>query len=224
MIKVEMGDLSEKDQEIEWDLQHELEEVMVERRKKKLACFQKTRGRVIKKGDTMKASILVNSPFTLEELVHMIDVSINSKYGADLEGLTRTLTISMWGSVQSLRLEFKQEHENLPRQVRAMVQQVLGEARGKRDSEAPDAVTTIPSAGIAVVHVPLGSTGRMGNPGGNVSSNLPQLFYQTYMYGPGTHPVPDAYLTRPLVTLMAAASIQPRMSEKVREQVARTLR
>jgi hypothetical protein len=87
IIGVEMGDLSEKDRdEIERELQRKLEEVMVERRRKKLACFQTTRGRVIKKGDTMEASVPVNSPFTLEELVHMIDVSVNSKYGADLEG------------------------------------------------------------------------------------------------------------------------------------------
>jgi hypothetical protein len=38
----------------------------------------------MKKGDTTKESTPVNSSFTLEELVHMIDVSINGKYGADL--------------------------------------------------------------------------------------------------------------------------------------------
>jgi hypothetical protein len=70
---------------------------MAERRKKKLACFQKTRGGVVKKGNTVKASTLVNSPFTLEELVHMIDVSVNSMYGADLEGIIHTLTDGIRG-------------------------------------------------------------------------------------------------------------------------------
>jgi hypothetical protein len=65
-----------------------MEEVVAERRKKKLAYFPKTRSGVGKKGDTVKASTPVNSPFTLEELVHMIDVSVNSKYGADLEVIT----------------------------------------------------------------------------------------------------------------------------------------
>jgi hypothetical protein len=111
---------------------------MAERRKNKLARFQKTRHGVMKKGDTVKASILVNSPFTLEELVHLIDVSINSKYGADLEGITRTLTDSVKGSVESLRLEFNQESEKMPRQIRAMVQQVLDESREKRHTEGPD--------------------------------------------------------------------------------------
>jgi hypothetical protein len=51
----------------------------------------------VKKGDTVKASTPVNSQFTIEELVHMIDVFVNSKYGAHLEGITRTLTDSVKG-------------------------------------------------------------------------------------------------------------------------------
>jgi hypothetical protein len=39
----------------------------------------------------------------------MIDMSVNSKYGADLEGITRTITDSMRGAIESLREEFKQE-------------------------------------------------------------------------------------------------------------------
>jgi hypothetical protein len=76
---------------------------------------------VIKKGDTAKASTPINALFTIEELMDMIDVSVSSKFGADLEAITRTLTDSVKGSVESLRLEFKQESEKLPRQVRAMM-------------------------------------------------------------------------------------------------------
>jgi uncharacterized alkaline shock family protein YloU len=76
----------------------------------------------MKKGDTVKTSIPVNSPFTLEELVHLIDVSVNNKYGADLEGITHTLTDSVKRSVESLRLEFKEESEKMAQQIRAMVQ------------------------------------------------------------------------------------------------------
>jgi hypothetical protein len=119
VIKVAMEDLFEKDwRDLELELQHKMEEVMAERRKKKLACFQKTRQGVVKKGDMVKASVLVNSPFTLEELVHLIDVFVNNKYGTDLEGITRTLMNSVKGSVESLRLEFKQESEKMPRQIR----------------------------------------------------------------------------------------------------------
>jgi hypothetical protein len=40
IIRVEMGDLSEKGrEEVKRELQRELKEVMVERRRKKLACF-----------------------------------------------------------------------------------------------------------------------------------------------------------------------------------------
>jgi hypothetical protein len=74
---------------------------MVGWRKKKLACFQKTRSGGVKKGDTVKASTLVSSPFTLEEFVQMIDISVTSNYGADLEGITHTLTDSMQGSIES---------------------------------------------------------------------------------------------------------------------------
>jgi hypothetical protein len=78
----------------------------------------------------------------LEDLIHMIDVSVNSKYGADLERLTRMLMDSLRGSFEFFRLECKQDTENLPRQVRAMVQQVLGEVREKREIESPGASAT----------------------------------------------------------------------------------
>jgi hypothetical protein len=45
---------------------------------------------VVKKGDTVEASTPVNSPFTLEELVHMMDVSVNSMYRVNMEAITRT--------------------------------------------------------------------------------------------------------------------------------------
>jgi hypothetical protein len=95
VIGVGMEDLSNKDwDELERVLQRKLEEVnygvsssescnansrrliMAERRKKKLVCFQRTRSGVVKKCDTMRASILVSSSFTLEKLVEMIDVSV----------------------------------------------------------------------------------------------------------------------------------------------------
>jgi hypothetical protein len=139
VIEVVIGDLLEKDQrDLELELQRKMEEEMAERQNKKLACFQKIRHGVIKKGDTVKASTPLNSPFTLEELMHMIDVSVNSKYGADLEGITCTLKNSVKGSVLSLRLEFKQESEKMSLQIRAMVQQVLGESREKRTTDGPD--------------------------------------------------------------------------------------
>jgi hypothetical protein len=100
VINVEMEDLSVKDwEEIERELQCKLEEDMAERCQKKLSCFQKTRSGVLKKGDMAKVLVPVNSPLTLEELVYMIDVSVSSKYGSDLEGITRTLTDGLRSSL-----------------------------------------------------------------------------------------------------------------------------
>jgi hypothetical protein len=114
----------------------------------------------------------VNSPFTLEELVHMIDVSVNSKYGADLEGITCTLTNSVRRSVESLKLEFKQESEKMPRQVRAIVQQDLDEARDKQEMGASSVANaglgpnTMPTQGM-----PIGA-GMPGARGGVVNLNF----------------------------------------------------
>jgi hypothetical protein len=157
VIVVGMEDLLEKDQNnLELELQWEMEKVMAERWKKKLACIQKMRGGVIKKGDTMRASRLVNSHFMLKELIHMINVSSNSKYGTDLESITHTLMDGLRESFESFKLECKQDFKNLPKQVRSMVQKVLGEVKGKREDESPDTNTMI-------TYVSPTNTGRMGN-------------------------------------------------------------
>jgi hypothetical protein len=66
-------------------VEQELEKEMVEIRRRKLVCFQKTRGGGIKKSDTAAASgAKVNSQLNPEDLAHMIDVSVAGKYGADL--------------------------------------------------------------------------------------------------------------------------------------------
>jgi hypothetical protein len=52
------------------EMEHELEEEMAERQRKKLACFQKTHHGVVKKADTAEASgTKVDSPLSPEELV-----------------------------------------------------------------------------------------------------------------------------------------------------------
>jgi hypothetical protein len=72
-----MEDLAEEDQRaIEW----ELEEEMVERRRKKLACFQKMCHDVVKNADTVVASgTKVNSfSHSPKDLVQLVDVSVMS--------------------------------------------------------------------------------------------------------------------------------------------------
>jgi UDP-3-O-acyl-N-acetylglucosamine deacetylase len=78
-INVALEDLTEEDGKV---VKRELEEEMAELRKRKLACFQKTRGGVIKKSDTAATtSTKVNSQLNHEDLAHMIDVSVTGKYG-----------------------------------------------------------------------------------------------------------------------------------------------
>jgi hypothetical protein len=222
VIRVSMEDHSGKDRE---EAKRELEEEMVEQRRKKLACFQKTRSGIVKKGDTTKAPTPVNSPFTLEELVHMIDVSINSKYVADLEGITCTLTNSVRGSVESLKLEFKQELERMSCQVRAMVQQVLDEARDKREVGSSSAGNVIHSLDAMATQGALMGAGAQKTQ--MVNPNLQQPYYQIQAYGPNSQVFPNAYFTRPPVmptVTGGGGGAYLGMSDNIRDQVTRTLR
>jgi hypothetical protein len=147
------------------------------------------RGGVLRKGDTTKTSGSVNSPFTMEELVDMINVSVSSKYGADLQGMTCTLMDSLHGSVESFKAECKQDSENaLSRQVRATIQPVLGEVRDTHDTDVASASMTAPGRSLPLVQrLPHPSVGRVAN------LNLPQPYYQTSSYGTHAPAVPDAY-------------------------------
>jgi hypothetical protein len=174
----------------------------------------------MKKGDTTKASILVNSPFTLEELVHMIDVSVNRKYGANLEGITGTIINSMQGVVESLRQDFKQEHESVSWYIRATVQQVLDDVRDKRGLDMP---------GTSVAATDLDTGNKQGMPvnpsvtvsqRGAVNPNLQQPFYQAHAYGPeASQLVPDAFFPRSPIFPMVTGNAHPGMFENVRDQV-----
>jgi hypothetical protein len=116
-IAVAMEDLAEANRK---ELEKELEEEMVERRRKKLACFQKTHHGIVKKADTTAASgTKMDSPLSLEDLVQLVDVSAASKYGAELTQFTRVVAEDMRTTLDS----FKQDmNSSLPRQVRVLVQ------------------------------------------------------------------------------------------------------
>jgi hypothetical protein len=112
----------------------------------------------------------------------------------------------------------------MPRQVRAIVQQVLGEARGKRDIEVLDVNTTILNPNAETAYNLAGSMDRMGNPGGMVNLNLQQPYYQVHAYRPNGQPVNDVYNPRPNDILTAAGGACASMFKNVRDHVARTLR
>jgi hypothetical protein len=101
----------------------ELEEEMDTARRRKLACLQKTRTEVIKKTvsavtTTMTMTPIVTSNLTPEELVKLVDVSVASKYSADLRQFTCIIADDMRNTLVSFRTDL---HNTLPRQVRLVV-------------------------------------------------------------------------------------------------------
>jgi hypothetical protein len=100
-IAVAMEDLTKPDRK---ELEKELEEEMAKRRWKKLACFQKTCHGVVKKADTTAASgAKIDSPLSPEDLVQLIDVSVASKYDADLTQFTRVVAEDMHNTLDSFK-------------------------------------------------------------------------------------------------------------------------
>jgi hypothetical protein len=117
IINMLIKDLTKDDHK---EIERELEEEMVEMRRRKLACFQKTHKDVIKKSDTVAvSSAKVNSHLSFEDLVHMVDESVASKYGADLTQFTWVMVEDMRNTFDMLKQDLS---SSLPRQVRALVQ------------------------------------------------------------------------------------------------------
>jgi hypothetical protein len=132
----------------------------------------------LKEGDTTKASIPVNSSFTLEDLVHMIDVSVNSKCSADREGITRTLTDSLRSLLECFKLDCKlYVDNNLHRQVRSMVQQVHGEGRGTRDTNTMPMSNANPGAMVIAMQGSPSTAVRIGGVGAATNLNFQQPYY-----------------------------------------------
>jgi hypothetical protein len=110
-ILVAMEDLVEADRK---EREKELEEEMAERHQKKLVCFQKTCYEVVKKANTATASgAKVSTSLSLEDLVHMVDVFVASKYGVDLTQFTHLVVVDMKSMLDAFKQDF---NSNLPRQ------------------------------------------------------------------------------------------------------------
>jgi hypothetical protein len=77
----------------------------------------------------MTRTATVMSNLTPEQLVKLLDVSVASKYGADLTQFTRIIADDMHNTLESFKTDL---HNTLPRQVRSVVQQIQGEAQGKQ--------------------------------------------------------------------------------------------
>jgi hypothetical protein len=105
-------------------LKKELKEEMAEARRRKLACFQKTRMRVIKKTIPAITTMAITTPtvtpnVTPEGMVKFMDVAVASKYGNDLMNFTRTITEEVRSTLDTIKIDLQ---NTLPRQIRSVVQ------------------------------------------------------------------------------------------------------
>jgi hypothetical protein len=93
-------------------LEKELKEEMAEARRRKLACFQKTRTGVIKKTvpsiTTMgTATPTVTPNLTPEEVVKFMDVAVASKYRNNLMNFTRTITEEVRSTLDTFKTDLQ---------------------------------------------------------------------------------------------------------------------
>jgi hypothetical protein len=153
-------------------LEKELEEEMAEPRRRKLACFQKTRTEVIKKiipaiTTTAPATSTVTPNLTFEELVKFMNVAVASKYGNNLMNFTRTISEEVHSTLDTFKTDLL---NTLPRQIRSVMQQVHGGSQGKQPNLEPS--TPYPDSTSAPSNTSTlypGNTSSSGNPG-NIAS------------------------------------------------------
>jgi hypothetical protein len=98
---------------------------MAEIRRRKLACFQKTLSSIITKAHkTSSSNTKVTSHLSPKDLVHMVDIFVASKYGADLTQFTRVTAEDMCSTLHTFKHDL---NGSMLRHVRAVVQQINGE-------------------------------------------------------------------------------------------------
>jgi hypothetical protein len=165
IIPVTLDDLSEEDRR---ELERELEDEMAEARKLKLSGYFKTRSGAVKKVTASKPPVhgtkVINSD---EELAHLIDVSVASKYGSDMVDATRTIT-QLASKFDEFKEQFSKEIENsLPRQIRSLM---YDENSGK----AP-----IPPENSPFINL----HSNTHTPGASASAMQPQIAVNSNQYG-----------------------------------------
>jgi len=203
VIAVMLEDLSEDGRR---EIERELEEERLESLQRKLAGFQKTRNGVVNK---VAAPVSSASPSTdvskspsAEEISHLINVSVASKYGAQMENLTRTMNDSLFSKFDEFRLQFNQDIVNsLPRQFRSAVLQVRDEHLEKQpvhfentnSSELPNATSTVNASASSVQpNVTLGGNQSGRNYVNNSANNFAPNFAHSASNSAVITPVPQS--------------------------------
>jgi hypothetical protein len=82
----------------------------------------------------MTTAPMVTSNLTLKDMVKLVEVSVASKYGADLTQFTHIIADDMRNTLETFKTNL---HNTLPRQVRSVVQQIQGVAQGKQLAVEP---------------------------------------------------------------------------------------
>lgn len=126
IVPVTLEDLSEEERK---EIQRELEEEM--RQKLKLAAYHKTRNGVIKKLNFIPPhNPEVSKPISAEEIAHLIDASVASKFGISnsMTNITHEINDSFISKLDEFKERFyKNFDSNLPREVRSVMLQVNDE-------------------------------------------------------------------------------------------------
>jgi hypothetical protein len=69
------------------------------------------------------ASAKVNAQLSPDDLIHMVDISVASKYGADLTQFTHVVAEDIRNTLDTFKADLS---SSFPRQVRSIVQQIGG--------------------------------------------------------------------------------------------------
>jgi hypothetical protein len=96
---------------------------MIEARRRKLACFQNTHTRVIKKTIPPIMTMTTATPtvipnLTPEELIKFMNAAVASKYGKDLTNFTHTITEEVRSTLDTFKIDLQ---NMLHRQIRSVV-------------------------------------------------------------------------------------------------------
>jgi hypothetical protein len=115
-------------------------------------------------------------------------VLVASKYGADLTQFTCIITDDMRNTLESFKTDL---HNTLPRQVRSVVQQILGEAQGKQPVGSPSTPysgNTSAPGNMGTLYP--GSTTAPGNTGvlANTSTSHPGSTLGNVIYADASSP------------------------------------
>jgi hypothetical protein len=158
----------------------------------------------------------------------MVDVSVASKYGADLTQVSLVVAEDMRNTLETFKTDLS---NNLPRQVRSVVQQILGETQGKRLEGSPS--TPHPGWGGASSQNNHETLANVSQPNPGVNLNFQQPYYQTMAYGPNIPPMGSGVPHGPVLDVLFPRTpaygtpntrTDGEMNDGVRDQIARTLR